>query len=38
MATKTKRNSKRPNRTLTPKAGIKPGHRLSKGGKLCKCK
>lgn len=37
MATKkTKRI--RPNRTLTPKAGIKPGHRLSKGGKLCKCK
>ena len=37
MAT-TKRKSIRPNRTLTPKAGFKPGRRLAKGGKICRGK
>ena len=37
MATK-KSTSKRPNKSPAPKAGIKPGHRYGKGGKMCKCK
>ena len=38
MATKsTKRTSRRP-KPMSPKAGIKPGHRYGKGGKMCKCK
>ena len=40
MATKrtSKRESKRPNRSLAPKAGLKQGYRYGKGGKMCKCK
>ena len=34
----SKRSSNRPNKSLAPKAGYKPGHRYGKGGKMCKNK